>query len=204
MIANLRSLLGKIGTVLDAEILVELKLAQTQVERGPILPWFLIKEKYAKLTVDEPRVAIPTDFLREAEESALYAISTAGTWTPLDKDHLDNLRKEYEGQTSAIPEKYMLLGGYFWCYPIPDSTYTVRMNYYAADTALATGDSGNLWSTYYPDLLMGLAGQNLAIHFRALDIKTRFDEMVLVARQQMLQDETGRELANFEGLMGGG
>lgn len=196
MIANLQSLLGKIGTVLDSEILVELRLAQTQVERGPTLPWFLIKDKKADTVVGEPRLAVPIDFLREAEYSALAILNTDNEFVILDKADLDDLREAYAGENQGLPEDYGLLGGQFWLFPVPDAIYTVKMQYYAQDAQLATGDSGNLWSTYYPDLLMGLAGVNLCLHLRALNIMPRFEQMVTVARQQMIADETAREAAN--------
>jgi hypothetical protein len=202
MIVNLQGLLGNIGTILDARMLVELKLAQTKAERGPILPWFLIKNKYATI-VGEPRVALDTDFLRETEMSAYYVVNE-GRYYKLLKDDLDDLRPEYEHQDNGFPKYYGLLNGYLWAYPKPDSAYRVEMQYATADTVLATGDSGNLWSTHYPDLLIGLAGQNLAVTFRALDVKPRFDDMVKEARTQMLMDNTAREVVNFEASYGGG
>jgi hypothetical protein len=183
--------------------LVELRLAQTKAERGPILPWFLIKQKKATMTIGEPRVAVDSVFLRETEKSAYYVVDE-GRYYKLIKDDLDNLRPEYEHADNGFPKYYDLLNGYLWAYPKPDKAYEVRMHYPTADTTLATGDSGNLWSTYYPDLLIGLAGLNLSTTFRALDVKPRFDEMVAEARRQMVVDETAREITNFEGNYGGG
>lgn len=196
MISQLGSLLGDIST-LDAQILTELRLAQTQAERGPLLPWFLLKEAYTLTSAGSGVIEIPDDFLREAEDGG-FAVILDGKFENLCKYGLDDLREEYEGEASGRPEYYALLGTEFWVFPLPDAEYRIQMHYYKKDTQLAVGDSGNLWSTYYPDLLIGLAGQNLCLHQRTLDIKPRFDEMVMVARQQLVVDNTAREMQNME------
>lgn len=207
MISAMQAYLGNIGTILDSQILVELQLAQTQCERGPIWPAFLKDQRQYLTTADEPRVQLPAGFLKEVENDALYVLFN-GDYIALKKDYLQDLRDEFEGVSATTagvtaPTYYALEGNYFWIYPTPSETVTLRMHYYKQDTTLALGNSNN-WSTYYPDLLMGLAGQNLSSSFRAPEIKPRFDEMVMVARRQMLQHETGREVANMEQSYGGG
>lgn len=197
LITSLASLLGNIGTGLNAQILTELKLAQTQLERGPVLPWFLATEAYALSTVNEPKLALPVDFLREMEDGG-FAVMVNNQFLAMCKHTLDDLREEFEGQATGQPAYYGLLGTQFWLFPTPDDAYRVQMHYYGKDTTLAVDDTGNLWSSHYPDLLIGLAGQNLCLHQRTLDIKPRFDEMVMAARQQLAIDQAAREVANME------
>jgi len=204
MIESLQSLLGDIGTVMDSTLLTELKLAQIKAERSPELPWFLFLEETTTTTIDEPRVELPTGFLRETEESHYFVVTTTGEYIALKKEDLATLRSKYEDEESGLPEYYAILGSYLWCYPKPDAEYTVSMHYASKDSTLATGDSGNLWSTYYPDLLIGLAGQSACTAFRALDIKPRFDEMAALAAQQIITDNVAREMTNREDSYGGG
>ena len=201
MIANLASLLGNIGTVLDTQILTELKLAQIQAERGPLLPWFLVTEAFTLTTAGTTELALPDNFLREVEAGG-FAVIKDGKFEAMCKMTLDDLREEYEGEASGQPEYYAFVGSQLSLFPTPDDAYKVQMHFYKNDIVLATGDSGNLWSTYYPDLIMGLAGQNLSIHFRAMDVKPRFDEMVMTARQQLVIENTAREMTNREMFFG--
>ena len=204
MIAQIASLLGKIGTVIDSEILLELKLAQIKAERSPELPWFLEVEKETTMTIGEPRVQLPVDFLRERERSAYYVQLTDSSLVRLVKDDLDDLRVTYPVSGTGQPKFYDIMGGYLWAYPAPDQAYTVQMHYSKRDTELALADSGNLWSTYYPDMLMGLAGQRACMAMRAFDVKPLFDEMVSLAANQIIVDNVARETTNREDSYGGG
>lgn len=211
MITHLQSLLGKIGTVLDTQILQELKLAQIFLESRGELPWFLLKEKYASTVADEARLAIPTDFLLEAEESALWYVTSEGAFKVIKKGEQDTLRAYWNNDGTSDddtkgPRAYALVNGYFFLYPTPGEVYTVRMYYYASDTVLATGDSGNLWSTHFPDLLMGLAGQNLLVHFRENDpnVISRVNSMAAAGERRLIGKITAREMANMEMSYGGG
>jgi len=201
LVSSLASLLGNIGTVLNDQIFAELKLAQVQMERGPLLPWFLVKEAGTSTVAGEGKLSLPSGFLREAEGGG-FAILQDSKFLPLTKWDLDDLREEFEGLTGR-PEYYALLGTQFWLYPVPSEVYSIQVHYYGAEPVLALGGEGNLWSQYYADLLIGLAGQNLCIHQRTLDIKPRFDEMVMLARQQLVIEHTAREMKNLELEFGG-
>lgn len=200
MISTIAELLGRIGTALDAQILLQLKLAQRIAERGPTLPFFLHKEASGTLTIGEPKLAIAEDFLREVEPGD-FGITAESKYRLLRKWDFDSLRSAYTGETPAVGDGYALKGAYFWIYPIPDQAYPYVYTYYARDSAIAADDNENLWSLNYPDLLMGLAGQKLCAIIRALEVKPVFDEMASLALKQLIADETAREVANLERSM---
>src|SRR5688572_12731232 len=62
-------------TDLNDRIIAEMRLAQTELELGPTLPWFLLTEMAtATLYEGDDTMALPADFLREVDEdeSALW------------------------------------------------------------------------------------------------------------------------------------
>lgn len=157
----------------DANIILCLKLAQTQLELQPTKPWFLISEdSYAFTTPDEERVALPTDFLQEVDEAVLRYVpedaDSPADEVDLVKEDYDTLRANYRGWTdtttgesSGAPQAYCILDGYFRIFPLPDTLYRLRMIYYAKATVLDTNVE-NGWLKYAPLLIMGKAGQMIA------------------------------------------
>lgn len=203
MITTLQYMLGHINSVMDAHILAELQLAQLKAERGPELPWQLITTETGNTTPASAVIALPADFLKEVEGSHLY-LTISSSLIRLTKKPLDDLREKYSGVENSYPGYYAILGSEFHIYPISAESLPYEFQYYAKAATPATGDSGTTWSLYYPDLLMGLAGQSLCVTRRALDIKPRFDEMVAMSWRQINVENTAREVANTEDAYGGG
>jgi len=137
-----------------------LKRAQTFAENGPQLPWFLKTERSSIATaVDEERIPLPNDFLKEYEESALWYVptDTDEQEVPLVKDDLDFLRGKFPRTSTGIPTHYAIDSKYFRLFPTPDAAYTVKMVYYKKDTVLDS-DIENLWLEHAPWILIGRAG----------------------------------------------
>src|SRR5262249_7891893 len=141
-------------------------------QMGSFLPWFLETEVSSILTtINEERVPLPTDFLGEVEQDALwYYNPTAATssppvnpWIQLRKDDLDFLRGDQVG--SGPPQMYAFQGKYFRIFPLPDMTYTLKMIYYAQDAVISL-TTENKWLKNIPWLLIGDAGSQLAISLR--------------------------------------
>lgn len=151
-------------TTLNAEIILNLKLAQTMLEGAPTKPFFLVTENAtATTTIDEQRLALPTNFLEETDEAVLTYVPTDSDEdeVPLKKDDYDVLRKNFIGEDSGAPAAYALLGMYFYLFPVPDAEYTIRMIYYKQDTVLDTNVE-NGWLKYNPYLILGTALKQIA------------------------------------------
>lgn len=202
MITALRSYLGNIGNLLDAEMLVELKLAQTELEHGEVMPWFL--QTTATGSVSASTLALPSDFLRIVETDGLWLQQASGKWTKLIRRSFEEIYEEYAGSTEGTPEYYDIVGGDIHLYPTPNIAYSYRLSYYAKDTTLALADSGNGWSTHFPTLLLGLAGLNMAMSFKAVDLYQRFEMMVAKGMRLLNTDTTAREVMDLEESFGGG
>lgn len=131
--------------------------AQVALEGEDFLPWFLRTEvATATTTAGEERVAAPDDFIREWEEDALYILDSDSEWVRLTKNELGALRDAYKGVAADFPVDYALDGFYFRLFPTPDDIYTLKMIFYAHDTALSTNIE-NKWLKYAPWMVIGRA-----------------------------------------------
>ena len=195
---------------LSSEIITNLQHAQTMLEAGPTLPWFLVSEDSYIDTVDgEQRIALPSDFLQETDEAVLRYVPTTLTDGEVDlkKDFFDVLRKNYQDTTTGTteegsPEAYALQGSYFWIFPTPDDEYRLRMIYYKRDTTLST-DVENGWLKWVPYLLIGKAGGMIASALRDLAAVGTFQRWEQEGRLLLSSFETSRAMMNREMQMGG-
>lgn len=147
-------------------IQTELQLAQAVLERDPRLarPWFLLTEiTDLTTTASEHKVSLPSDFLAEYEEGALWYYNTENEnpWTELRKDKQDYLLRYYGADEAGAPAAYAIVGAYLWVFPLPDQAYTLKLQYYASDTVL-TENVENDWLKYAPDMLISEAGLAVA------------------------------------------
>ena len=153
------------GTTLDSWIESELKQAQIRLERGSLLPWFLITERsFEEMTKDDERVMVPSLFLREVDTEMMQVEDTAnsGTRHDVNKRLYENIRTRYPAEEKGRPRQYALVGEYFRCRPIPDiATYILWMVYYEEDEVFDLTKE-NLWLKYFPDLLIAEAGMIVA------------------------------------------
>lgn len=170
---------------------------------GTFLPWFLQTEVSSTTEiVDEVRVPLPEDFLRECEEDALWLQQSDGTWKALWKDDLDWLRREYPG--TGAPVGYALDGGYFRLFPKPDAMYVISMMYYAADVPITSGaDMTNKWLTNAPFLLIAEAGKSVAADTRSTAALQRFSEKATLEARRLFISNEAREHENRRYVMGG-
>lgn len=201
-----RRLIHREGSTLDSEIVDALQDAQGRLEDDGFLPWFLQTEVSSILTTaDDERLIIPSDFIREVDEDALWyyngsAESASDVWTPLPKDDIDNLRGAYPGE--GPPEGYALDGNYFRLFPTPDDAYTIKMIYFAHDTVLSTNIE-NKWLKYAPRWLMSEAGADIAYSIGMDKAGERFEQQAEVARKKLFVETTAREEAGRRRSRGG-
>jgi len=152
--------LGK-RTDLEDQIIVELKEVQrTKCEGHHWLPWFCITENQTvSTTADEERVPVPTDFLMEDDNQALWIVNENGKDLELKKDDLDVIKArtadtETDDSDTGQPEYYDLVGDYFILRPIPDDVYTLRLRCMSRLATLSSDSSENGWTTHATDVLI--------------------------------------------------
>jgi len=192
-------------TVLTAQAVLELQHVQEQMELKEELPDFLLTERATASTIaDEERLPVPTNFLLELEEGALFITNDDGTEIELEKDDYDVLRNKFASVAATLPTRYALRNDYFVLFPKPNKAYTVRMAYYKKDTVLSS-DVTNQWLTYAPDVMINGLGEVLAgeyLHNAAL--RDRFAARGSGAVRRMYNRDTALKEANKKRNMGDG
>lgn len=188
----------------DADIVETMQFVQTTLEHEAVLPWFLISELLSIATVtNEQRVLMPTGFLREIEEGALWrhdsSVSPA-KWTELKKDDFDFLQVKQQG--AGPPQWYSLMGQYFRLYPTPDAVYPLKLVCYLADADLSTNIE-NLWLKHAPDILIADTGKGLAADLGNKDALKRYGTDSLIAHARLNTETEARMHANRSYAVGG-
>lgn len=206
-VANVAKKLGN-RTDLNSSIETEMQLAQAELEATRTLPWFLLKEFYTDLSASAEKVEVPTDFLREYEEGALWledATTTPSTFTVLQKTSFDTLRGvETSGESDEVPTYYSLVGGEFHLAPISASAERLRIVCYVRGDALASSTDTNVWLDNNPEMLIAKTGMRMAQYLRSTELFAMFQSQYIEAVQSQEIVNVAREMDNFEGLMGGG
>lgn len=193
---------------LRAICLSEMVLAQqTALEGGDQLFWFLITEDATAVTeVDERRVELPSDFIREVDEEKplLYVPSDDTDEIQLIKKAYDEALSHYGSTAEGPPEVYALRGDYLMIFPKPDDVYTLKFpGYYARQTVVSDTGTENAWTINAPDLLLAETGVVVATqHLQNPDKATLFLAQVARARERLVKLETAREEANRNRRMG--
>lgn len=206
-VAEIKRILGfRTGTTHDSAIIQQLKTTQERLEREPELPYFLRTEVSSITTeASEERIALPSDFLMEWEEDALWHFNTdadsdAETWTALYKDELAFLRKSLPGE--GKPQAYAFDGSYFRLFPTPDAEYTIKMIYFGADTVLDTNVE-NKWLRHLSELLIGDAGAMMAAGMRDASAITVFANMKASGKAKLVTQQSALDGAGRRYVMGG-
>ena len=187
------------------KIVLAMQDAQIELEQQAELPWFLLEEvSSASTVVDEERVAVPSDFLRETEEDALYIFDSTldadKQWTLLIKEDLTFLRKTYPG--TGTPGFYALVGAYYRLFPTPDAVKTLKHIYYKTDAVLTTNVE-NQWLKYFPNLIIGRAGMDVASDIGAEKKIPVFAHILARAEDLYMRSTEDREHTNRRYVMGG-
>lgn len=195
---------------LSTNIITNLKLAQTMLEKGPTKPWFLVSEdSYIRTTSAEQRLPLPSDFLQETDDAVLRYVPDTATdgEVELVKDSYDQLRVRYFDPDTGVtetgePEAYALLGEYFRIFPTPDDDYLIRQVYYKTDTVLSTNVE-NGWLKHCPYLIIGKAGAQIASAMRDSGALATFQRWENEGRIVLLSSTIDREMANRDMQIGG-
>lgn len=167
------------GTSLDDVIVSCLKEAQRDLEKGKTLPRFLLKQDQTlTLTSGEHFIDLPSDFLRESDETRIRFFSD-GSDVPTylsRKYYIDasqaNLHGSVDSTTTndpVAPSVYVVRFGQSFrrldVITTADQNYTLYWDYYARGTLLSTGSTENEWleeTRGAPEWLIGEAGIRVA------------------------------------------
>lgn len=202
-LGNRTDLDTRIGAMMD-------QVQENFLEKGTVLPWFLLSEDSTKSTVaSEERVAIPGDFLREYEGGALWVYDSSLTkpWVKLEKHPHDMLR-DMLGQQLTLegkPRAYSLSSDYFRLAPIPDAAYILQMKYYKKDTLPSTlaDNETNLWLTNASEMVLSWTAVKMA---RQLQSNSKLRDMLQkdldIASQVFWRDAEARLHSNMRYVMG--
>lgn len=137
--------------------------AQTGLEMGTTLPWFLIQEdEVLAIVANTPEQDVPEDFIRVVEQEGPHYTDSDGEPVFLTRKPFGEAKVFYAGSSAAGPEAYSLRRGSIYIWPVPDVNYTLAWSYYAKDDPLTTNIE-NQWLTHVPYLLIGKAGYQLAL-----------------------------------------
>lgn len=187
-------------------IITQLVNAQVSMEEGPVYPWFLLSlDSTIVTTASNAKVKVPTDFLEESEDHALYIEDEDGNDIMLEKEEYDHLKSVFgvESDSEGFPTHYSLDGLYFRLFPIPDGLYTLRMSYYKRGEDLSSSNIENVWLKHAPWVLIGLAGERIASSLRDDKAKTYFHNEYAKGVVSMNARNEGRAHANRRYIMGG-
>lgn len=202
-------------TDLNTRILNSMGYVQEFIlEKQAILPWFLITENlYADTVADEPKLSLPTGFLREVEQGALWRKLDTDSdddepWRELIKRPHDELREALgdELDWKGAPTHYAILGNYWILAPVPDAVYRIYTRIYQADTLpknLADDSATNQWLSYEAEFLISETVLRLGRHLQYPTNRMQvFQKDRDAAFRQFFITHEAREHANTHYRMG--
>lgn len=198
---------NRTATGLRASCLREMQFFQeNELEGGALLPWFIITENATTTTeINERRVKVPADFIREADEKELLRVVDGENDRPLVKGSWDDLLREYGDEATGAPEKYCLRGNYFMLFPKPDAEYTLKLpGYYAKqDSPVDSTSSENAWFKWVSDQLVAGTGLVIATSYlKDPELIQTFTTLLSMAKDRFQRMEVAREEANMNRSMG--
>ena len=124
-----------------------ISLAEAQIERNLRTRQMLSR---STATIDTEYAAVPDDFL----ETKSFKLNTNPP-TPLQFetiDSLDSLSVIY--RTATTPAYFSVVGGQFRFLPVPDTSYTGELAYYAKLSKLSSTNTTNWLLTAAPDIYL--------------------------------------------------
>ncbi len=210
-VARIKSRLQRsTDTALDTSIINEMQFVQQYIlEEGSFLPWFLLTDytDAGFITVaNTETVAVPTNFLREAEEGALWIDNSAddpdAPWVEVPKDDYDALRNSSLYDGTGKPKRFALVGNNLYLKKTPDAAYLLRMLAFFKDTVLSTNIENN-WLKYAADWVIAETGVIMALNYIRDDIMTQaFAAQAGRARNRVHIENEARAHANRNYQMG--
>lgn len=207
-------LMGRLGkrtsSITQQDIINEMPFVQEMTLEGhPEPPWFLLTTRQNLATVASTEtVALPSDFLQEWEDGALYIVNDDGSETALTREDYDII-KYHKGETEGKPSYYDIVGESIVLRQIPDAVYTLKFRYYARGASLAGvyGDGNNIeniWLKYAADWFLAEVGMVIANQYLQSDkMLQMFAAQAIQAKKRVDAKNTIMEESNKQRFMEG-
>lgn len=204
------------GTNLRIEIIDELVAAQVKLEEGPTLPWFLLDRKTKVVTGVHSEVLLTTDFadflrvwdggrgLEVLDPNVTDVDEEPYKVVPFDDDLTVVLQKHSGSVTDSVtlPKIAFQEGDTIFIRQEQKIDRTYRLHAYWKDPTVPATGVTTLWSINFSDLLMNMAGREIAWTLRDDASQTRFTEDLTLARSNFIRAVAARADAGQEHEMG--
>lgn len=195
------------GSNLQVEIISEVVHAQRKLEEGPTLPWFLREEatttasaSTGKFSLDDTGYSIirlQDDKPVAYQDPAGKALENVEVYAEAE---LKILHGRYPG-TAEVPRGWFLDDKDVVVRPIPTQSINYVLRFYHHDTEPVLGEA-TLWTANFPDLIMNMAGFEIAWSLRDNEATTRFETNLARARDKFVKAVEAREQAGQDHVMG--
>ena len=184
---------------LDAKIKTNIRLAQTELENGDIMPWFLLTHVILpSVPESNDRVLIPSGYLGIPEEESQSSWIIIGDDTEpceLHRDdwaHIIAMRQAGYTEIDLFDVSYQEGTGYVMLVGPgePSESVLIAFAYYSSAKELTEDEDENAWLSFAPEYLIGGAGKKIAAALRDKDAITYFQGMQKEARIQLIAADT--------------
>ena len=193
---------------LEAEIIQELQRAQRLLEQGKTLPWFLVAINQEVETNPSSPTTIPTGFIREVEPARMrYYPDGDNSTTPVFLRKMSHIEAQiaYPSEspgTAEYPIAYNIYNdNLIQFYPRTATTQTLYWDFYKKAAVLST-DIENVWLAHCPDLLIGMAGRQMAQILGKQRAEKQFAEMAAASWDAIFKETILREVSGREYIIG--
>ena len=198
--------LGRRGFTITNEFLDEMKAAQKKLEKAGALPKWL-KVTTGDITTLSGNTILtsppPTGYIRAYDDQALV----------YDDDGSKERRvKRLDTRNQLISKKNEGISGVIYWYEVSKTVIEIapelsrdtvfRMTHYAKDTVL-TGSNSNTWCSEEGELIMGMAGIELATWLRDDRALKYYSNLAATERRRMVNQVESDEWADVDLVMGG-
>lgn len=204
-----RKLSFRTGTNLDTVIVEALIDAQRKLENSAVVlpnglrtpvPWFLYEVVPIPLVVDQGSYAFPTGFIKEVEDLPPNVEADNGQELTLIKT-IPVAARDVLVPTEGPPQVYYIVGETFVVLPTPNDTYTWNLPSYMRDAELSTNIE-NKFLKWVPDLMIGLAGAEIAGDLRDKSAKAEFQELIVSGGIMLWDQKLSQEMTNRRTAIG--
>jgi hypothetical protein len=199
--------LGRRGMTITTEFLDEMLSAQEKLEKSGALPKWLKTTSGDEVTLATNTILTnlpPSDFIKVYDDQALAYYAEDGL-TEKRAIRLDTRNQLVSKKNAGIS------GEIFWYLasrteieiaPALGRDTTFFLSYYAKETVL-TGGNDNQWCTEEGELIMGMAGVELAIWLRDDRALQYYQNLAATERRRMVNQVEADEWGDTDLTMGG-
>ena len=197
------------GSNMQTEILDELVAAQDKLEEAPTLPWFLQHAEEEIQPADTETIDVEAEldasFIRFLDDDPLLFLDPSGNSPELfevtQNSEFRIMKQRFPGPGDD-PKEFVLIGKDIFVRPIPTQAITYTVRFYRKDPTVPAEGATTLWSTNFSDLLMNMAGKEIAWTLRDDAAFARFEKDLGIAKNEFVKVVAARENAGQVHEMG--